>query len=145
VFLLSRIGIQLYFYRLKQQEKLIDEERLTSNDPEISAAAAAAPASPHVLPPSYRHKRLLCAHFKQRATSSAGGGNQALPDIKAGESVATISPEKLAEISEVSGVRFLILAVLYQRCSGLIQYFSFLPSHRSSLRLGAVDYPHNNT
>lgn len=85
---------------------MIDEERLTSNDPEIAAAAAAAPASPHVLPPSYRHKRLLCAHFKQRATSSAGGGNQALPDIKAGESVATISPEKLAEISEVSGVRF---------------------------------------
>lgn len=96
---------------------MIDEERLTSNDPEVAAAAAAAPASPHVLPPSYRHKRLLCAHFKQRATSSAGGGNQALPDIKAGESVATISPEKLAEISEVSGVRLLILAVLYQHCS----------------------------
>ncbi len=80
-----------------------------SNDPDV--AAAVAPASTHVLSPSHRHKRLLRAHFKQRATSSVVGGNQVLPSTKAGETLTTISPEKLAEISEVSGVRYELLCM----------------------------------
>jgi hypothetical protein len=92
-----------------------------SNDPDIAAAAAAAaPASPHVLPPSHHHKRSLHAHSKQRATSSAGGGNQAQPNIKAGETLTTISPEKLAEISEVSGVRCRISVVVYAPTSSTL-------------------------